>query len=541
VDAFMVPQVTVRETFGTNATLRVQRRDPLVSAAEDTDDVDVAGDEAGRHLRGSSMLFAGRLLAVLLSMVTQVVLVRSLSRAGYGTVAYVLATGEFVRTVVSLGENQSLGRFLALYEHEDRAGRFVGTLVMVLGKVLASTVVLVVAAAALWPVLGDRVVKDGSVGAVIALAFLLAPIEAIDRVIEAAYAVFARAGAIFLRKYVLAPGLRLAVVLAVGATGAGPRTLLLGYIAASALGVALYAGGLVRILRGRQLLRREGLEFPARQYFGFSLPLLTTDLVPLCMNFLAVVLLGAVRGTDEVARLRAILPAARLNQIVIFSFTLLFTPMATRFFSRGDIGGMQRVYWQTAVWLTVLSFPVLAITAPLAGPTTVALFGERYRSAAPVLAILAVGYYANAAFGFNSLTLQAFGHVRFLVRVNLAAAVLDVVLLVALAPRFGAVGVAIANATTLLAQNVANQVGLRRLIGVEVVAPRALRVYATIVVAALALAAMQLVVHPPVVLAFAAAALVSAAVLALNRRHLDLVSTFPELRKVPVLGRLLQQ
>lgn len=501
----------------------------------------LADDEAGRHLRGSSMLFAGRLLAVLLSMVTQVVLVRSLSRDGYGTVAYVLATGEFVRTVVSLGENQSLGRFLALFEHEDRAGRFLGTLVMVLGKVLVSTVVLVVAAAAAWPLFGDRILKDGSVGAVIAFAFLLAPIEAIDRVIEAAYAVFARAGAIFLRKHVLAPGLRLAVVLAVGATGAGPRVLLVGYIAASAFGVALYGGGLVAILRRRHLLRREGLEFPARQYFGFSLPLLTTDLVPLCMNFLAVVLLGAFGGTEEVARLRAILPAARLNQIVIFSFTLLFTPMATRFFSRGDVTGMQRVYWQTAIWLTVLSFPVLAVTGPLAGPTSVALFGDRYRSAAPVLAILGVAYYVNAAFGFNSLTLQAFGHVRFLVGVNLAAAFLDVALLIVLAPRFGAVGVAIANGVTLVAQNVANQVGLRRLIGVEVVAAGALRVYATIVAAALALAALQLLVDPPVALAFAAAAAASVVVLAVNRRHLDVVSTFPELRKVPVLRRLLQQ
>ena len=51
--------------------------------------------------------------------------------------------------------------------------------------------------------------------------------------------------------------------------------------------------------------------------------------------------------------------------------------------------------------MAVFSFPVFAMTCMSSHAVTVALFGERYASSAPILALLSLGYYFNAALGLQ--------------------------------------------------------------------------------------------------------------------------------------------
>ncbi|MFN8476214.1 MAG: hypothetical protein U0074_00090 [Kouleothrix sp.] len=67
---------------------------------------------------------------------------------------------------------------------------------------------------------------------------------------------------------------------------------------------------------------------------------------------------------------------------------------------------------QTAVWTSVLSFPIFALTFSMANPLTVILYGQKYASSAVLLALLSFGYYFNAALGFNGLTLKVYGRLR---------------------------------------------------------------------------------------------------------------------------------
>jgi O-antigen/teichoic acid export membrane protein len=187
-----------------------------------------------------------------------------------------------------------------------------------------------------------------------------------------------------------------------------------------------------------------------------------------------------------------------------------------------------------------LTFPIFALTGPLAEPTTVTLFGERYEDSAPLLAILSCGYYFNAALGFNAMTLQTYGRLRYVLGVNFITAVVNIVLSLVLIPEIGATGVAVANAAALVCQNLLFQAGLGRGIGVPLFEWRYARLYAVIVAAAGALAAVQLVLEPPTVVAVLLAIVASLTVLLANRGLLDLDATFPELRRIPLLARLMQ-
>src|SRR5690606_6629489 len=111
----------------------------------------------------------------------------------------------------------------------------------------------------------------------------------------------------------------------------------------------------------------------------------------------------------------AVVPVARLNQVVLQSFTFLYTPLAARMYAKEDTENINDLYWRTAIWILIFSFPVFAVTFSLAQPVTIFLFGERYADSGIILAILSLGYYFNAALGFNNHTLRVYGVIRYIV------------------------------------------------------------------------------------------------------------------------------
>ena len=200
---------------------------------------------------------------------------------------------------------------------------------------------------------------------------------------------------------------------------------------------------------------------------------------------------------------------------------------------------MRGAYWQTALWLAVFSFPLFALTGPFSEPLTLAMFGERYASSAPYLAVLATGYFVNAALGFNASSVQVFGRLGWVLKVNVAVVVLHVALALILVPSHGAMGAAFSIAITLVVQDLLNQVGLAKL-GIGILTREAAAVYGVIMVAGAFLGLVGWASQPPLPMAILLVAAASFSVVWVNRRRLRTGEVFPELDKVPFLRRLLK-
>jgi O-antigen/teichoic acid export membrane protein len=168
------------------------------------------------------------------------------------------------------------------------------------------------------------------------------------------------------------------------------------------------------------------------------------------------------------------------------------------------------------------------------------MFGARYASSGPILALLSLGYYFSAALGFNGLTLRVFGLVKYTVVISLLAAALNVALNLFLIPAHGATGAGIATCATFIVHNLLKQAGLRKGTGISVLQIRHVRVYGAIVAAAAALFALERVLSLPAVGSLALVAAASGAVVLLTRRSLQVADTFPELLQVPFLRRVVR-
>jgi O-antigen/teichoic acid export membrane protein len=228
-----------------------------------------------------------------------------------------------------------------------------------------------------------------------------------------------------------------------------------------------------------------------------------------------------------------------MNQTVLLSFGLLFTPLAARMFARGDREGINRLYWQNAIWIAVASFPIFALTFSLAKPLTLLMFGERYAGSAIYLALLSFGYYFNAALGQNGITLKIYGKLRYSVTLNILAGFFNLGINYFLIPRYGALGAAIGTTTTLVLHNILKQAGLRMGTGISLFDPRYRRVYFIIIIVTVSITLVQVLAEPPIYISIGLAAIASLLVFRLNRQLLNVEEMFPELLRLPLVRKLL--
>ncbi|MBS1964692.1 MAG: flippase [Chloroflexi bacterium SZAS-1] len=509
-------------------------------------------NSTSRQIRGSSLMLVGRTISMVANFAIQVLIVRYLSKANYGAFAYAMSFVTLGQTIATFGLDRAITRFVPIYHERRDYNKMFGTILLVIGTIVSLGTLMVLSAYAFQDVIGQTLLneKEGDKAQVIALLLILiglAPVQALDDLIAAMFAIFASPRAIFFRKYILSPGLKLSVVLLLMLFGSDEFFLASGYLAAGILGTTVYGFTLFRTLQKQQLFKElhfKSLTVPARELFAFTIPLLTSDLVYVLMSSSDAVLLGHFKSTSDVAAFRAILPSAVLNQFVLQSFTILFTPIASRLFARDDYEGINNLYWQTAVWTSVLSFPIFALTFSMANPLTVILYGQKYASSAVLLALLSFGYYFNAALGFNGLTLKVYGRLRYIVIINILAAIINIAINLLLIPQYGALGAACGTCGTMVIHNLLKQAGLRFGTGIRLFDWKYVKVYASIIIAALGLLAFQWVLpqnyswkQPYIYISFAVTGAVALAVVALNRKSLNIEQTFPELLRIPLMRK----
>lgn len=499
-------------------------------------------DSTKKHIRGSTLLLIGRGVSLAANFAVQILTVRYLTKSDYGAFAYALSLVSLGSSAAVFGLDKTITRFVPIYQEEGDYDKLFGSIIMMVGTILGIGLALMLLVFGFQGVLTGRVINDEQAVALLIILIALSPIQALDSLLVGMFAIFASPKAIFFRRYVLGPGLKLAAVVLLILSKQGVRFLSYGYLLAGVVGVVVYILVLIHFLRNQGLLARfnlRSIKMPFREIFGFSIPLLSSDLVFLMRGSLVVVMLEYFNSTIDVATYRAVVPVARLNQIVLQSFTFLFMPLASRMYARKDKSGINHLYWQTAIWIAVITFPIFSVSFGLAKPLTVLLFGQRYANSAVILALLSLGYYFNAALGFNALTLRVFGKVRYIVVIDILALVVSTGINLILIPRYGALGGAIGSSGTLIIHNMLNHLGLLFGTGIRLFQWQYIKVYSVILLGALGIILFQWFFDPSIFIGVLLATLVSLLVVGLNRKSLDVENTFPEVLRFPLIKRLL--
>jgi O-antigen/teichoic acid export membrane protein len=182
-------------------------------------------------------------------------------------------------------------------------------------------------------------------------------------------------------------------------------------------------------------------EYAPERLLAIALPVFATRVSELIARHSGVLVLGLVSTPVVVGGFFVAERLAQLIALPMLVVSAVIQPWLASAYADGDSERLQRVVTQavhTGLWPTLLA----AIVVVFGAETMLGLFGDPFRTAAPVLLVLVAGHVATALLGPNPQILVMTGHQAVSLRIAAAAAAVNVLLLAMLVPAFGALGAA---------------------------------------------------------------------------------------------------
>jgi len=240
----------------------------------------------------------------------------------------------------------------------------------------------------------------------------------------------------------------------------------------TAAGALAFALGLWLLFR--QAPSRNALgavpRYQTRAWLASTLPLAFTAGMQVINRQTDILMLGAFAPPQTVGIYRVAVQGATLVAFGLQAVNMVVAPHFARLYQQGDLKGLQRLVTQSARGIVMLTLPVAAVFIAFGEPILHLVFGHEYTPAATPLAILAIGQFASAFFGSVAFLLNMTGHENDTARGVTLAAMTNIVLKLFLIPTLGAVGAAMATATSLALWNLLLLSAVRRRIGIQTLA-----------------------------------------------------------------------
>lgn len=425
--------------------------------------------ELSALLSSAAIVMVGGVVGSAAMLAERVVIGRLLSPDAYGEISVGLALLTVTTTVALAGCSQGVSRFIPRYETvEDRRGVWVsGVLVAVTLSIVLGTVLFVFA-----DPIASRLFETEVAVPFVRLLALALPFVASFRIAVAGIRGYENTIYRTIARDLLDPLLRIGLIVVL---------LLLGFGIVAA-GIAYLVGAIVTAVVAHFLLNRlMSVAGPFRTHvvelLTFSAPLIVSTVISILLTRTDTLMLGYFRTSYEVGMYDAAYPIAGGLLIVLSAFGFLYLPIVSRLDADGDRDAVDDIYATTTKWVYVVTFPLFLLFVSFPQDVIDIVFGPAYADAAAVLPILSVGFFLSAAVGRDRETLSALGSTTWIAVGNVAGLALNVVINLALIPRYGFVGAGIASVTSLVAVHAVICWILASRYDITPLSPEALRCY----------------------------------------------------------------
>ncbi|MDQ6677561.1 MAG: flippase [Acidobacteriota bacterium] len=414
------------------------------------------GGLLGLRVAFSGLSFAGTFL-----------LTRLLGSSGFGAYSYSLAWIFLLAVPSLLGLDQLLVREVAANHARAEWGTFRGLL-----RRANQAVLLVSCASAMLAAFVSWLLPQSAHGGIrptFLLALFFLPLITLMRVRQAAMQGLHQVTLGALPEQLVQPGLLLAFLAVVYTTRhrlGAPAAMLANLTAAAVaygLGLYLLRRSLPAEMKAAAAIYRDG------EWIRSSLPLMFVAGVAVLFAQADTLILGAFRSTAEVGLYTLAHKGSELIGIILTVQVAAFASTAANLYALGEIDRLQRIVTRLARWTLLGSAPV-ALFMLFFGRWYLRLYGPEYVQAAITLAILSAGQLASVSLGCVGILLIMTGHERRVAIAMTAGAVSNVGLSFALAPHWGAEGVAVAYSASIILWNVWAAVELYRRTGLHATA-----------------------------------------------------------------------
>ena len=399
-------------------------------------------------LKGSTVVFAGVTLELVISFFAQILIARTLGPINYGavTIGVTIMTVTSLLTVLGLGS--AIGRFVPRYDDpSEKRSILVSAFQLSLPVTIAISLGIIFAS----DLLAQYVFHDPTVGPVISIFGITIPMVVFLKLTVSSLQGYKMTVPKVVLENILLPVSRFgfaAFVLLIGLQAVG---IAWAYAAAYAIVTAL---GLFYLYRHTSLFSTKYATFSKhRELVRFSLPLLISSAMYAVFNDIDSLMLGYFSETGAVGIYSTVYSVGMLLRLGLISFSFLFVPLVSDLHSDRKYSEMKRIYQLITKWIFLATFPVFLLFIFFPGTALQMTYGDEYVSGRFALLVLSIGFFVHSTAGLNINTLTIINETRLIMYNNIAVAFLNIVLNILLIPQYSLLGAAIATTASLIALN----------------------------------------------------------------------------------------
>ncbi|RZN17593.1 flippase [Bradyrhizobium sp. Leo121] len=423
--------------------------------------------EASVTRRLAGTIFVIRVVSAVAAYLSQILLARWMGSSDYGVYVYVWTWVLLLGSMMDFGISASAQKLIPEYrtagEHALLRGFLSGSRWLTFAVSTAVSLLLAGLVKLLSPWIGMDTVVPLYIGCLTLPAFVVANTQ--DGIARSHD--WMRLG--LMPQFIVRQGLIIgftagAVVLGfdLGATAA---------MLASAAAVWIAMIGQMLVLNRRLAAHVEPGEkaYDISGWLAVSLPILLVESFYLLLSYTDVLVLQQFRSSEEVGVYFAVVKTLALVSFIHYAMS---ATTAHRFAEYNALGDKARLSAYVAHAIQWTFWPSLAATVLLLafGKPLLWLFGPQFVVGYDIMFLAAIGLVVRAAIGPVERLLNMLGHQKICALAYALAFVMNLVLCVALVPRFGGHGAAIAISTSLSFETVLLFWIVRRRLGLHVLA-----------------------------------------------------------------------
>ena len=403
--------------------------------------------------RGGGLNLIGAVCNQLAGLGITLLIARELGRAQLGRYAQAYAVMAILGLLSLSGLRTGMLRFVAVHRAERDPGSVRGVVRLGIALTTGSSLLLGIGLFFAAPWLVEVVFHDERL--VLPLQFVALTLPAAT-LMDSALA--ATQGYRTMKPYAVIglmfePLARLGVTALLISRGTGLRGTMAALIVSNVAGALLAVVALYRLLGAPTTPTRYHL----RDLFRFSMVSWMAALATTGLIWADTIMLGIFRSSAEVGVYSVATRLVTLATFVMPAINSSLSPRIADLYHRGQTAALSRAYAAATSWILRLSLP--AFVALVVFPRDLlAIFGKGFQVGAAVTIILAAGKLIDAGTGPCGLMLNMSGRPLWNMVDNIAVLVLNILLNLALIPRFGIVGSAVAWAVSLGVVNLARLV-----------------------------------------------------------------------------------
>jgi O-antigen/teichoic acid export membrane protein len=417
---------------------------------------------AAQRMAGTAFLI--RVAGAAIVFLSQVLLARWMGSSEFGSYVYAGTWLMLVGDTIHLGLPLTAQRYIPEYTARGEFDRLRGFIVGSRRIVFATGTVTALGGAFAVHIFGHSL--DSGTVLPIYFACVALPFYTLSNMLDGLARSYDAVHVALLPPFVLRPALLIAAVAGLHASGIITNA----PTAMAAFAFAIWSTTLLQlVLIGRQIKRNVPAgprRYDVRGWLKTSLPILTVWAFFLLLTYTDVLVLRQFRPPDEVAHYFA---ATKILSLVFFVYFSVSAAVAHRFAALHVARNREALADFAASTVRWTFWPSLAATAVIlaAGKPILWLFGPDFVAAYPLLFILAASLIARAAVGPAERVLNMSGEQRICAAIYAVALAVNLAGALALAPRFGATGVATAIAIAITAESIMLFVTAKRRLGLH--------------------------------------------------------------------------